>query len=76
MGQVVLEPKALGEPTGIWPRVGSNPSNVKYQHPKPNHFSVGEESTYIFSAGVYKQRTCMQMATYTTKEKLRTSYRI
>ena len=69
MGPVVPEPKALGGHTGTWPGVGSNPSNIKYQQPKPNHFSDGKESTFRFSAGVHKQRTCMPMASRTTEVK-------
>ena len=49
MDPVVPEPEALGGPTGTWPGVGSNSSNIKYQQPKPNHCSGGEESTYKFS---------------------------
>ncbi len=74
-GLVVLEPEALGGPTGTWPRVSSNPSNIKYQQPKPNHCSGGKESTYIFSAWVHKQRPCMPMAPRTIEGKIRTSYR-
>ncbi len=74
MGLVVLEPKALGAPEGTWPRIRSNPFIIKNQHFKPNHCSGGKESTYIFSAGVHKQRKCMSMATRTTEEKIRTSY--
>jgi hypothetical protein len=69
MGLDVPEPEALGGPTGAWPRVGSNPSIIKYQQPNPNQCSGGEGSTYIFSAGVHKQRPCMPMATRTTKGK-------
>ena len=75
MDLVVPELKALGGPKGTWPRVGSNTSNIKYQHPKPNHCSDGRESTYSFSEGLHKQRPCMPMATRTTKIKIRTSYR-
>ena len=65
MDLVVPKPKALGGPTGIRPGVGSNPSNIKYQQPKPNQCSGGEESTYIFSEGVHTQRPCMPMASRT-----------
>ena len=66
MDLVVPDPEALGGPTGTWPRVCSNLSNIKYHQPKPNHCSDGKESTYIFSAGVHKQRPCMPMTTCTT----------
>ena len=75
MDLVVPEPEALGGPTGTWLGVGSNPSNIKYQQPKPNHFRGGKESTFRFSTGVHTQRPCMPMATRTTEGKIRTSYR-
>ena len=41
------ESEALGVPnTGPWPEVGSNLSNIKLQHPKPNHCSGGQESMF------------------------------
>ena len=55
--------------------VCSNSSRIKHQHPKPNHASCGKEESYRFSAGVHKQRFCMQMAARTTEGKIRTSYR-
>ena len=76
MNPVVPEPKALGGPTGTWLGVGSNPSNIKSQQPKPNHFSGGKESTlFKFSAGVHKQRPSMPMTSRTTEGKIRTSHR-
>jgi len=69
MDLAVPEPEALGGPTGTWPRVGSNLSNIKYQQPKPYHYSGGEESTFRFSAGMHKQRPCMPMASRTIEEK-------
>jgi hypothetical protein len=70
MDPAVPEPEALGGPTGTPPRVGSNPSNIKYKQPIPNHFSGGKESTFRFSAGVHKQRPCMPVATRTTEGKI------
>jgi len=75
MGLVVPKPESLGGPTGTLTEVCSNPSIIKYKQSKPYHFRDGEESTYIFSIGVHKQRPCMPMAPRTTKEKIRTSYR-
>ena len=46
------ESEALGvSNTEPWPEVGSNPSIIKLQHPKPNHCSGGEESTFRFPQG-------------------------
>ena len=73
MDLAVREPKALGGSTGTWPGVGTNPSNIKYHHPKAYQCSDGKESTYIFSEGMHKQRSCMPMAARTTEEKIRTS---
>ena len=61
MDLVVPELEGLCGPTGSWHEEGSNPSNIKYQQPKSNHFSGGKESTYRFSAGMHKQRPCMPM---------------
>ena len=73
MGVVVPEPDAIGQPPkGFYPRVGSNPSTIKHQHPKANHESGGEEISYRFSARVHKQRTRMSMATFTIERKIRT----
>jgi hypothetical protein len=55
--------------------VCSYSSPIKHHYPKPNHASGGEEESYIFSAGVHKQRLCMLMAARTTKGKIRNSYR-
>ncbi len=54
MDMVIPEPEALDAPTGSWPRISSNPSNIQYQQPKTNHYSGGDEYTYIFSAWVHK----------------------
>ncbi len=71
---VVLESASLGAPEEKWPGVCSNPSTIEHPHPKPNHRSGGEESTYTISAWTHKQRPCMPMGARTTKGKIRTSY--
>jgi hypothetical protein len=44
MGLAVSELDALGQPfnAGFYSGVSSNPSTIKYQHPKPNHEGDGE----------------------------------
>jgi hypothetical protein len=76
MDLAIHGPEALVGPTGTKSGVSSNSSNIQNQQLKPNHYTSGEESTYIFSAWVHKQRPCMPMATRTTEEKIRTSYRL
>jgi hypothetical protein len=59
LGLGVIEPEDLGEPAGTWLGACSNPSNIKYQQPKPNHYSGGEESTYRFPHGcISNVRVC------------------